>query len=594
MHLLLALLINLVYIFAMYIETVPNRNSPPAVLLRESFREHGKVRKRTLANLTNWPPQLVEHLRVLLRGGVAVSSASEVMSIERSLPHGHVAAVLGALRRWGSAWFDEAPSRLRPVLEAMVVMRVVEPASKLATWRLLDGERAVTSLPLLVGFASLAREDLYRALDWLGKAQAGIEKRLAKRHLADGVLVLYDLTSTWVTGNCCELAAHGYSRDGKRGDPQIVFGLVCTEDGCPVAVEVFPGNTADCTTVAAQVAKLKSRFGLSRVVWVGDRGMLTETQIDTVLRPAGMSWVTSLRAAQIRHLLASQGPWQLSLFDETGLIEMSSPDYPGERLVVCRNPLLAEERARKREELLSATERELDKIVAATSRKRAPLREVAAIGLRVGKVIQRFKMAKHFALTITDETFVYARKNAQIEAEAALDGIYVLRTDTAPTELSSTQTVATYKRLAHVERAFRSLKTVDLHVRPIFHWNADRVRAHVFLCMLAYYVEWQMRQKLKPLLFDDEKIAQQRQANASPVRPTARSDSAKRKDASGVNQNGTPVHSFRSLLTDLATVCYNIASTPINPNAKIILTTRPTPLQQEAFQLLGIKPERTQ
>lgn len=582
------------YIFAMYIESVPNRKSRPAVLLRESFRENGKVRKRTLANLTDWPAQLVEHLRVLLRGGVAVSSPSEIMTIERSLPHGHVAAVLGTLRAFGTGWFDGAPPRLRPVLEAMVVMRVVEPASKLATWRMLEGDRAVTSLPLLLGLEALAPDDLYHALDWLGKAQPGIEKRLARRHLAGGVLVLYDLTSTWVTGRCCELAARGYSRDGKRGDPQIVFGLVCTADGCPVAVEVFPGNTADCTTVAAQVEKLKSRFGLSRVVWVGDRGMLTETQIDNVLRPSGMSWVTSLRATQIRRLMETQGPWQLSLFDETGLIEMSSPDYPGERLVVCRNPLLAEERARKREELLSATERDLDKIVAATGRKRAPLRGEAAIALRVGKVIQRFKMAKHFELTITDETFAYARKKAQIEAEAALDGIYVLRTDTRPTQLSAPQTVEAYKRLAHVERAFRSLKTVDLHVRPIFHWNADRVRAHVFLCVLAYYVEWQMRQKLKALLFDDEEIEPQRQAKTSPVEPTERSDSAKQKDATGVNQNGTPIHSFRSLLADLATVCYNVASTPINPDAKIVLTTRPTPLQQEAFQLLAIKPERTQ
>jgi hypothetical protein len=531
----------------------------------------------------------------LLRGGVAVSSAAEVMTIERSLPHGHVAAVLGTLRAFGSGWFDAAPPRLRPVLEAMLVMRVVEPASKLATWRMLDDERAVTSLPRLLGLEGVARQDLYRALDWLYRAQAGIERRLAKRHLQGGVLVFYDLTSTWVTGQSCELAAYGYSRDGKRDDPQIVFGLVCTADGCPVAVEVFPGNTADCTTVAAQVEKLKSRFGLSRVVWVGDRGMLTETRIDTVLRPSGMSWVTSLRATQIRRLLETQGPWQHSLFDETGLIEILSPDYPGERLVVCRNPLLAEERARKREELLGATERELDKIVAATSRKRAPLRGEAAIALRVGKVIQRFKMAKHFELTITDETFAYTRKLEQIQAEAALDGIYVLRTDTPPAQLSAPQTVGAYKRLTHVERAFRSLKTVDLKVRPIFHLERrSGTRLPVFLCMLAYYVEWQMRQKLKPLLFDDEEIEELRQAQSSPVHPAERSDSAKHKDTTGVNQDGTPVHSFRSLLADLSTVCYNIASTPINPNAKIILRTRPTPLQQKAFQLLGVKPERTQ
>ncbi|HUL12893.1 MAG TPA: IS1634 family transposase [Methylococcaceae bacterium] len=574
----------------MYVETIPNRSSPPAVLLRETWREDGKVKKRTLANLTHWPAQLVEHFRVLLRGGVAVESASQLMTIERSLPHGHVAAVLGTLRACGRAWFTQAPARLRPIVEAMIVMRVVTPASKLATWRMLEQPRAVTSLPMLLDLDSLSPDDLYAALDWLGQAQPDIERRLAKQHLSEGVLVLYDLTSTWLTGQCCELAAPGYSRDGKKGEPQIVFGLICTRDGCPVAVEVFPGNTADCATVAAQVEKLKTRFGLSRVVWVGDRGMLTETKIETVLRPAGMSWVTALRASQIRQLAEAQGPWQLSLFDETGLLEVASPEYPGERLMVCRNPALAEERARTRQALLAATERELDKIVAATQRQRSPLQGESAIGVRVGKVIERFKMAKHFALTITENSFSYARKIPQIEAEAALDGLYVLRTDVPQTELSAAQVVGTYKSLAHVERAFRALKTVDLHVRPIFHWNSDRVRAHVFLCLLAYYVEWQMRQKLKPLLFDDEEIP----PSPSPARPAERSESARQKDATGLNPNGMPVHSFRSLLADLATVCYNVASTPLNPNAKIILTTRPTALQREAFQLLGITPDRTQ
>ena len=574
----------------MYVETIPNRSSPPAILLRETWREDGKVKKRTLANLTHWPAQLVEHFRVLLRGGVAVESASQLMTIERSLPHGHVAAVLGTLRACGRAWFTQAPARLRPIVEAMIVMRVVTPASKLATWRMLDPSRTVTSLPRLLALDSLSPDDLYAALDWLGQAQPEIERRLAKQHLSEGVLVLYDLTSTWLTGQCCELAAPGYSRDGKKGEPQIVFGVICTRDGCPVAVEVFPGNTADCTTVAAQVEKLKTRFGLSRVVWVGDRGMLTETKIETVLRPAGMSWVTALRASQIRQLAEAQGPWQLSLFDETGLLEVSSPEYPAERLMVCRNPALAEERTRTRQALLAATERELDKIVAATQRQRSPLQGESAIGVRVGKVIGRFKMAKHFALTITENSFSYARKIPQIEAEAALDGLYVLRTDVSQTELSAAQVVGTYKSLAHVERAFRALKTVDLHVRPIFHWNSDRVRAHVFLCLLAYYVEWQMRQKLKPLLFDDEEIP----PSPSPARPAERSESARQKDATGLNPNGMPVHSFRSLLADLATVCYNVASTPLNPNAKIILTTRPTALQREAFQLLGIAPDRTQ
>ncbi|MGH8548998.1 MAG: IS1634 family transposase, partial [Methylococcales bacterium] len=492
----------------------------------------------------------------------------------------HVAAVLSTLRGWGSQWFDSAPPRFRPVLEAMVVMRVVEPASKLATWRMLDGERAVTSLPLLVGLEELTRQDLYRALDWRqARLRQGLNGVWRGALLPVESWFSNDLTSTWVTGHSCELAAYGYSRDGKRDEscdrvrPDLYGGGLSGVSG-----GVSGEYRRLCHRGRARAEKLNVRFGLSRVVWVGDRGMLTQTKIDTVLRPAGMSWVTSLRAMQIRKLQEIRGPWQVSLFDETGLIEVSSPDYPGERLVVCRNPLLAEERARKREELLGATERELDKIVAATLRKRAPLRGKAAIGLWVGKVIARFKMAKHFEITITHETFAYLRKPQQIEAEAALDGIYVLRTNTAPTQLSAPRTVEAYKRLACPSnglsvRSKRSISRSDRY--------ADRVRGlPVFLCMLAYSVEWQMRQKLKPLLFDDEEIPDQRPTNSSPVHPAERSDSAKQKDATGVNQNGMPVHSFRSLLADLTTVCYNVASTPIDPAAKIILTTRPTPSQQ--------------
>jgi hypothetical protein len=579
----------------MYIEAVPNRTSPPAILLRESWREHGKVRKRTLANLSCLAPEVVEGLKVLLRGGVAVPRTDEVFTIERSLPHGHVAAVLGSARACGTgAWFAAAPNELQPLLLALLVGRVIAPSSKLATQRLLHDDTASSSLGRVLGVGQCSADDLYRALDWLHAAQPAIERRLARQHLADSTLVLYDLTSTWLTGHCCELAARGHSRDGKRDDPQIVFGLVCTPAGCPIAVEVFKGNTADPATVAAQVTKLKERFGIAHVAWVGDRGMLTSARIAQVLKPQGMDWVSSLRAPQIAQLAAEHGPFQPSLFDERNLLEVTSEHFPGERLLVCRNPLLAEERARKRAELLAATEVELAKIAAATQRTRQPLRGQQAIALRVGRVIDRFHMAKHLALTITDTTLAWTRKDEAIAAEAALDGLYVIRTSVSAQQLGAAEAVAAYKSLAHVERAFRSLKTVDLNVRPVFHYSEPRVRAHVFLCMLAYYVEWHMRQRLKPLLFDDEYLEQASASRASPVLKAVRSEHAKAKDMHRTTADGTPLHSFRTLLADLGTLAYNIAHTALNPAAKIIITTRPTPLQQKAFALLGLNPTCTQ
>ena len=415
-------------------------------------------------------------------------------TVERTLPHGHVAAVLGAARGSGAAsWFGSAPQELQPVLLAMLVARVIAPASKLATHRLLHDDTASSSLGRVLGVGQCSADDLYRALDWLHDAQPVIERRLARQHLAGSTLVLYDLTSTWMTGRCCELAARGHSRDGKRDDPQIVFGLLCSSEGCPIAVEVFKGNTADPATVAAQVSKLKDRFGIEHLAWVGDRGMLTSARIEQVLKPAGMDWVSSLRAPQIAQLADEHGPFQPTLFDERNLLELTSAHFPGERLVVCRNPLLAEERTRKRLELLAATEVDLDKIAAATQRARHPLRGEDAIGLRVGRVIGRFHMAKHFELVITPMSLTYRRKLDAIQAEAALDGLYVIRTSVPATKLDAGATVAAYKSLAHVERAFRCMKTIDLHVRPVFHYAEQRVRAHVFLCMLAYYVEWHMR-----------------------------------------------------------------------------------------------------
>ena len=579
----------------MYIESVPNRNSPPAILLREGYRENGKVKKRTLANLSHWDPQLIEHFRVLLRGGVAVASAQELVSIERSLPHGHVAAVLGAARACGAeAWFAQAPEPLRALLLAMVVARVISPGSKLATHRMLHDDTATHSLGRVLGVGQVAPEQLYGALDWLHEAQPAIERRLARKHLAGATLVLYDLTSTWLTGRCCELAARGHSRDGKRDDPQIVFGLVCTAQGVPIAVEVFAGNTSDPATVGAQVTKLKERFGIEHIAWVGDRGMLTSARIAQVLRPAAVDWISSLRAPQIAQLAAEHGPFQPSLFDERNLLELTSEHFPGERLVVCRNPLLAAERARKREELLAATETDLAKIAAACARGRNPLRGTQAIALRVGRIVDRFHMAKHFALTITDTAFTWRRKTEAIASEAALDGIYVIRTSLPSQRMDAQGAVAAYKSLANVERAFRSMKTVDLHVRPVFHYSAERVRAHVFLCMLAYYVESHMREHLKPMLFDDEFIDQARATRASPVAKAVRSEHARAKDASKRADDGLPLHSFRTLLQDLGTLAYNIAHTSVNPAATIVITTRPTPLQDKAFKLLGVKPDCSQ
>ncbi|MDR3212389.1 MAG: IS1634 family transposase [Azoarcus sp.] len=577
----------------MYIESVPNRNSRPAVLVREAYREDGKVKKRTLVNISCWPSDVIEGLKVLLKGGVAVPSAEAVFTVERSLPHGHVAAVLGCALACGAEdWFARAPQRLRKTLLAMVVARIVSPGSKLATQRMLSDETAAHSLGRVLGLGSVDPDDLYRALDWLHEAQPDIEKRLARKHLAGSTLVLYDLTSTWLTGRCCSLAARGHSRDGKRDDPQIVFGLICSASGCPVAVEVFAGNTADPTTVAAQVTKLRARFDIERIAWVGDRGMITSARIENVLKPHAMDWISSLRAPQIALLAQEHGPFQPSLFDERNLLELESEHFPGERLLVCRNPWLADERARKRAELLAATEAELAVIATAVTRPRNPLRGTQAIALRAGRCVDHYHMAKHFELAITDTTFNWQRKPERINAEMALDGLYVVRTNLAKNQLDADAVVAAYKSLSQVERAFRSIKTVDLQVRPVFHYSASRVRAHVFLCMLAYYVEWHMRERLKPMLFDDE--FKDSQIRPSAVAKAQRSAHAKSKDARQRANDGLPIHSFQTLMQDLATLTYNITHTALNPKAKIILTTRPTPLQEKAFKLLGLSVPRTQ
>ena len=571
----------------MYIDIVPKRNSPPAVLLRESSRVGKKIIKRTLSNLSDWPPAQVDALRRILKGESMVSF-SDALQIERSLPHGHVAAALGTVRRIGlESDLARSASPERDLVCALIVARILHPASKLATARGLHEQTASSSLGMLLGFNQVDEDHLYAAMDWLLSRQARIEDKLAARHLEEGTVVLYDVTSTYFEGRRCPLARYGHSRDERPGNLQIVFGLLTNHQGCPVAVEVFEGNTGDPKTVAAQIGKLRQRFRLQQVVMVGDRGMLTSARIREDLETEeGVRWITALRAPQIQQLVAD-GKLQLSLFDQQDLAEIQHPAYPGERLMACRNPLLAEERQRKREELLRATEKQLEKIRVATQRQRRPLRGKKEIGLAVGKVLGHYKMGKHLQLTIEEDRFDWKRKPASIEREASLDGIYVIRASVSASHLTSQQVVATYKSLSTVERAFRSMKSVDLKVRPIYHHQAERVKAHVFLCMLAYYVEWHMRQALAPLLFDDEDPPAAQALRTSVVAPAQRSQSAAEKAASKKTADGLPVHSFQSLLADLATLTRNRVR--MGEQAFDMLAT-PTAIQQKALDLLQVRP----
>lgn len=555
-------------------------------LLRRTYREGGKVKHQTLGNLSHLPEPVIELVRRALRGE-PVLLAEDAFEIERSLPHGHVAAVLGTVRRLGlDRLVASKRSRERDLVVAMLVARVLDPRSKLATARGLD--EATSTLAEVLELGTLDEDELYAALDWLLARQGKIEAALAKRHLAEGTLVLCDVSSTFFEGRTCSLARLGHSRDGRRDRLQIVFALLVDPAGRPVAVEVFEGNTGDPTTLAPQLEKLQGRFGLRHLVVVGDRGLLTEARLREDLVPRGtLGWITALRAPAIRRLVDS-GALQLSLFDERDLAEIHDPAYPGERLIVCKNPLLAEERARKREDLLAATERELDKIVAATQRQRQPLRGKEAIGLRVGKVLGRFKMAKHFRLRIEERRFDYERDTARIAEEAALDGLYVLRTSVPAEQLSTEQTVAAYKNLSKAERAFRSLKSVDLKIRPIYHHLPDRVRAHVFLCLLAYYLEWHLRERLAPLLFDEEDPAAAAERRGSPVAPAQRSERTERKVHSRQTDDGWPVHSFQGLLRYLATLCQHRVLAKQPGALSFLRYTVPTPLQQRALDLLGV------
>lgn len=575
---------------AMYIETVPNRNSPPCILLRESYRQDGKVKKRTIANLSNWPAELVENFRALLKGGTVVERINESFDVLRSRPHGHVAAVMGSLRRTGLDRIIGGKGLREHALSiAMIVARIIDPQSKLATARGLNDETMFSTLGEELGVEKADEDELYAAMDWLGGRQQHIEIKFAKKHLDNGSLVLYDVTSTYFEGRTCSLARFGHNRDGKKGKLQIVFGLMCTTQGCPVAVEVFSGNTGDPSTLEEQIKKIRDRFGLERVILVGDRGLITEARIREEIRPVeGLEWVTALRSSQIRKLVDS-GAVQLSLFDEQDLAEITDPSYPGERLVVCRNPMLAEERARKRRELLEATEKELQKIAEATRRKKRRLKGKDKIALRVGKVINKFKVGKHFHVNIEEESFSYHLKEDNIAREKALDGIYVIRTSLSSDKLASEAAVTAYKQLSLVEQAFRCFKSIDLKVRPIHHRLERRVRAHVFLCMLAYYVEWHMRQALAPILFDDDDPQEAQASRSSVVAPAQKSTSAKAKAKRKRTTDGLPVHSLRTLLKDMATICKNRIQPHLPSAPAFDKITVPTPVQDRALKLLRVR-----
>jgi hypothetical protein len=587
----------------MFIETVPNRTSPPAVLLRESFRDdQGRSQKRTLANLSKLPSAVLEGLKALLKGGIVIGTDAASLRIERSLPHGHVAAALGTIRKIAldrlilSTAKDAASQRFCDVVVAMIVDRLIAPRSKLGFVRAVDEATATTSLGATLGLGTVRECEPYDALDWLLERQQRIENGLARRHLKDGVLVLYAVSSSYFEGRHCPLAQHGYSRDHRGDRPQIVYGVLCTRDGLPVAVEVFDGNTADPATLSNQVSKLKQRFGLARMVLVGDRGMLTSARIEEDLKPAGLDWISCLRAPAIQQLAAENGPLQLSLFDERDLAEISAPEqFPGERLIVCRNRDLATERARKREDLLAATERELVRVQARIGRKgKTGLNTAAEIGLAVGAVLNERKVGKHFVLDIADGRFGFRRDAGNITEEARLDGFYVIRTSVPAEQLDAGQTVQAYKDLARVERAFRCLKTVDLDIRPIRHWSPDRVRAHVFLCMLTYHVEWHLRQALAPLLFHDTDIEAARAHRSSPVVSTEPSKLAKTKKATKRNPEGLPVMRFADLMDHLGTLTRNTMRVSLQANHRFTQFASPTPIQETAFRLLDLELMRVQ
>ena len=562
----------------MHIDVVPNRGSRPAYLLRESFRDGNKVRKRTLANLSSLADDQVEAIRRVLRGET-LAAVTDLFEVVASRIHGDTHAVLAAMKRLRiRELLSSRPSWEADVVMGMVAARLVTPHTKLATTRWWH----TRTLPEDLRIGHAKEDDLYQAMDWLLDHQATIEKKLAARHLEDGSLALYDLSSSYFEGKTCPLAAIGHNRDGKKNKLQVNYGLLTDRRGCPVAVSVYEGNTGDAKTLMPQVEKLKNDFGLERVVLVGDRGMIGQAAVNDLRNIAGLEWITALKSSQIRALVEG-GALQLGLFDQRNLFELRHPDYPGERLMACRNVELGKLRAHKRQSLLEATTKELEKVRAMVGR--GDLRGAGKIGVRAGRVVNKYKVAKHFELTIDDARFDFVLRKENVVAEAALDGIYVIRTSLSKGQMSTADTVRSYKSLAEVERAFRTLKTVDLEIRPIHHRLANRVRAHIFLCMLAYYVEWHMREAWRPLLFADEDLAAK--ATRDPVAPAKRSAAAIEKVVTKTLPDGTPAHSFRSLVEDLSTIVRNTCRAPGSPSTPTFtVVTTPTPAQQRAMDLL--------
>ena len=587
-----------------HIESIPNQANKPAILLRQAWREGRRVRKKTLANLSKLPPHVIDGFRTVLKGGLAVADPSDLLRVERSWAHGHVAAVLGTCRSLGlERILHRSRSRSRDLALAAIVARVLAPDSKLATARRLSPATADSSLGALLGLGAVSGNELLAMLDWLLGRQRWIETSLANRHLQDATLILYDVSSSYLEGRLCPLAGFGYNRDGKRGKQQIVFGLLCAADGCPLAVEVFAGNTADPATVAAQVQRIRQRFGIQRIALVGDRGMLTTARIRADLAPAGLDWISALKSQQLRTLLkrpkpaAGQAPDTLQAPLRPGelvpeqVAEMRSPDFPGERLLVCLNPRLRAERARKREQLLQATEQILERLAGQVRRQRQPLRGRDAINRRLGRELNRKKVGKHFQIAVSDKALSWSRKREQIAAEAQLDGIYIVRTSLQEQALGPQAAVQAYKSLAGVERAFRTSKD-HLRVRPLHVYSEDHVRGHVFLCMLAYYVEWHMRQRLAPLLFQDDDPAAARAQRDTPVEAAQVSERARDKARTKRTAEGFPAHSFPTLLGDLANLVLNRVRLPTQEQAAITIATKPTKLQRRAFDLLGIDPQQ--
>lgn len=575
----------------MYIEAVPNRNSPPAVLVRESYRdENGKVKKRTLANVTKWDPEVVAGLKVLFKGGLASDvPLEEQFSVERSLPHGHVAAVLGKFKQLGMPrLLNRHATAERDLATALITGRLLHPGSKLALSRHLSRQTATSTLAEELSLDEKVREvDLYRAMRWLLERQPRIEQRLAKAYFHEGAPILYDLTSTYYEGSTCVLARHGHNRDGKKSKRQINFGLLCAPGGCPVAVEVFPGSTADPGTVQNQIQKLRERFNLQRILLVGDRGMLTSARIEELRKDENLAWISALRAPQVKKLVEN-GALQLELFDQIDLAEIECREhFPGERLVVCKNHYLREERTRKRSELLAITETKLAEIAAACARPKAPYHGKDRIARRIERKVGKYKMLKHFELTITETSLSYRRKQRQIDDENALDGIYIVRAGrVGPEQMQKEQLVETCKSLSGVERAFRGLKTESLEVRPVFHREEDMVRAHIFLCMLAYHLQWHLQQDLKSALFADEVPGGA--PRSSPVAKAVRSESAKSKIGARKAKDELPLHSLRTLLADLSTLCRLRIRPAVRGAKSFYKLTEPTPVQQKIFKLLKI------